>query len=511
MSLMEGTADTIVPIVIVGSGIGGVVTALRLREAGFDPLVLERASDVGGTWYANTYPGCAVDTSILNYSLSTDPDPGWSRLYAPQSEILEYIRGLVQKSGLRERIRFDANVTQMQYDEHNQCWVLSLADGKTLQARVVVGATGVLSEPRLPAIEGIDRFQGQLIHSGAWPDVSLAGKTVAVVGTGCSAAQIVPEMAVEAKALLVFQRSAPWVFPRDDRAIEGWRAFMLRRVPFVRRFRRYVRFWQNDLVSHRFEHRSPWIAKHQADAMAFIRKSVRDPQLRELVTPDYLPGCKRRVMSDDWYPALQRDNVQLVPLAVTALDETRVRDAGGVWHDADVVVFATGFTATNFARFPIIGKDGVSLAKHWAAGARTYLGLTVSGFPNYFIVGGPSIASGAGSYFFTAECQARYITSAISRMERRGVGALELKSSVESAAYEEVQRRLSGSVYGSGGCQAWYQSDDGRIDTLWPGTMAEYWWRTRRYRPSDFDEFASPAPVGATWREAQVANTPGQH
>ena len=496
------------PVVIIGAGIGGVVTALRLTEAGFDVLILERAEDVGGTWFANTYPGCAVDTSILSYSLSDDPDPGWSRLYAPQREILDYVRGLVRKGGLRDKIRLNSAVSRLEYDDRARSWTITLADGEMLQAKVVIGATGVLSEPKLPAVDGIDQFQGELIHSGAWrSDVPLRGKRVAVVGTGCSAAQIVPEVAKEASSLLVFQRSAPWVFPRNDQPIEGLRAFAWRRLPLVRRSLRYLRFWANDLTSYRFEHRSPWVEKHRADGLAFIERSVSDPDLRALVTPDYLPGCKRRLMSDDWYPALQRDNVQLIPSAVTALDATRVRDGEGTWHEVDVVVFATGFAATDFVKFPIVGRNGRTLSQHWEDGARTHLGVTVAGFPNYFIVGGPSVALAAGSYFFTAESQARYIVSALRHMRRRQVDAVDLKPSVETRTYADVQRRLSASVFGSG-CQAWYRSSDGQIDTVWPGTLAEFWWKTRRFAPADYEVVAEPqsAPRHAATNNGSVVS-----
>lgn len=494
-------------VVVIGSGMGGICAAIKLKGMGVDSLaVLERADEVGGTWRANTYPGIAVDTSILQYSLSFEPNPGWSRLYAGGAELQRYLIGLSEKYGIRRHIRFGTDVTEMRYAENEQLWQISTRSGATYTANVVVNATGHLSTPSIPSIPGLDQFEGQVLHSAEW-DASFdaSGRRIAAIGSGASAAQLVPCIARDAEQVYVYQRSAPWVFPRDDRPIGRIEAAVYRHVPFVLRAQRWRRFWGNDKVAYAFEKQNETVAKQQRYAEDFIERSIPDPELRRAVTPDYSVGCKRRIMSDDWYPTLLRENVELIPSALTEVRPRSVVGPDGVERPVDTIVFSTGFAVEGFMPMKVFGTGGTELHDAWSDGAQTHLGITVSGYPNLFLISGPNTAIGAGSYAFMIECQVRYITGALELMRRRGLSALDVRLDVQRRSYWKTQSRLSGSVYGSG-CEGWYQGEGGRIDTLWPGTNAEYWWRTRRFDPKSY-HLVTRAPIFSRSAAAASATT----
>ncbi|RYE42455.1 MAG: NAD(P)/FAD-dependent oxidoreductase [Hyphomicrobiales bacterium] len=475
-------------VVVIGAGFGGLTAAIALKSRGItDITILERSDQVGGTWHANRYPGIAVDTSILNYSLSYFPNPGWSRLYAPGSELQSYIRQVVERYDLGRLIRFNTAVAEMSYDERAASWDVQTATGDVLRADIVISATGVLSTPSIPKIPGIEDFKGTIVHSAQWDQsFDARGRKIAQIGSGATAAQLVPEIAEDAAQVYVYQRSAPWVLPRDDRrigAVEGW---IYKHIPAVLKFRRWRRFWLNDLIAYGFEKQNSTTEKQTRIALSFIERSIADPELRRLVTPDYEIGCKRRVMSDDWYPALQRENVELVPTALERITENSVIGADGVERQVDTLIFSTGFAVTDIVPMKVFGVDGQELHTHWKDGAKTHLGISVSGFPNMFIMGGPNTAVGSGSLTFMLECQARYVAQAVEYIaSHTDVAALDLASVVEERSYREIQGRLAGSVYGSG-CVGWYQNPNGTIDTLWPGLNAEYWWRTRNFSPYDY-------------------------
>ena len=475
-------------IAIIGSGFGGLCAAIRLKKAGYDVVVFERATEVGGTWRDNTYPGCAVDTSILSYSLSFDPNPGWSRLFAPWSELLDYLRGLAERHGVRQDVRFGATVTETRYDSDSEHWQISASTGSPVTANFVVNACGLLSKPQIPLIPGLENFEGPAFHTARWRhDVELRGKRVAVVGTGASAAQVVPAIAPEVDRLLVFQRSAPWVFPRNDKMIGHVEQQVYRRLPLVLKARRWVRFWQNDRVQFGFERRDGIIEKQRTMALAHLEAQIPDAGLRAQATPDYAVGCKRRVMSDDYYPSLCRDNVDLITERVAEVGAHTVVDGAGNSHEVDVIVFGTGFAATDFlSETKVFGLDGRELHEAWSEGARTHKSLTVSGFPNMFFINGPNTGIGAGSAAFVIECQVRYILGAISYVRRRNAAAVDLIARVQNAEYTKLQQRLARSIYGSG-CQGWYQQGpEGRIDTVYPGPLIEYWFRTKRFDPKAY-------------------------
>jgi cation diffusion facilitator CzcD-associated flavoprotein CzcO len=466
-------------IAILGAGFAGACAAIRLRQAGFrDVTLFERAAEVGGTWRENTYPGCACDIPSHLYSFSFAPNPEWTRLYPRQAEIWDYLRRVVAQYGLRPLIRFGSEVVEARWDAG---WVLRLADGREERFDVVVSAIGFLSRPKLPQTSGA--FDGPVFHSAQWRhDVALEGKRVAVVGTGASAVQIVPEIARRAARVTVWQRTPPWVMPRADRAFSARSRAAFRRFPLLARLLRWRIYARQELLVPGFLGGKLLQRAFRRYGERMLRRQVRDPALRARLTPDYAPGCKRIIVSSDWYPALQRDNVELVAEAVARLDGHKVIGVAGTAREADVVVLATGFDASGFlGRLRVFGRGGRELGDSWKDGAATHLGISVAGFPDWFLLVGPNTGLGHNSILFMIEAQVNYLVRAL----RSGKRAIEVRPEAQAASYAEVQRRLQGTVWLSG-CRSWYLTEDGRNDTLWPGSTLEYWWRTRRFDAANY-------------------------
>ncbi|WP_396910603.1 flavin-containing monooxygenase [Mycolicibacterium sp.] len=474
-------------VIIIGAGIGGLCCAIDVKAAGVRELtVLERSDEVGGTWHANRYPGVAVDTSILTYSLSFDSNPGWRRLYASGSDLHDYLVGLSHKYGLREHVRFGVAVEELRWDGAEGLWTVSTDTGEVLRAQVVIVATGVLSTPKIPAILGLDSFEGTVLHSADWDTGFTArGRRIAQVGSGASAAQVVPELAKDADALYVLQRSAAWVLPRNDRLITAREQYWYRRCPWLLKAKRWRQYWANDRVSLGFERQDRTLDKQERIALEFLERSVPDPDLRRHLRPDYRIGCKRRVMSDDWYAALIQPHVELIPHALREVKANSVVATDGSERKVDTIVFSTGFAVEQLVPLKVFGKQGIELHETWADGSRSHLGITVDGFPNLFFVMGPNTGIGSGSAAFMIEAQSRYIAQALRHFARHRLHSIEVDPAVAARSYHSVQRRLAKSVYGSG-CSGWYQGENGRIDTLWPGMLFEYWLRTRRFNPAHF-------------------------
>ncbi|MBX3585296.1 MAG: NAD(P)/FAD-dependent oxidoreductase [Ramlibacter sp.] len=467
-------------VAILGAGLGGLGAAIRLQRAGIGSFrVLERAQEVGGTWRDNTYPGCACDIPSHLYSFSFEPNTEWTRPYPRQAEIQAYILRTVARHQLAARIQLGAQVTQLRWLADEQLWRIDIAGEPALKARHVISATGPLNKPAIPAIEGRGSFAGEQFHSSQWRhDVPLAGRRVAVVGTGASAIQIVPALAGVAAQLSVFQRTPPWVVPRPDRPYSAVRRQVYRALPWLQTLNRWRIYWRNELFglgflgSQRMQRLARW------GASAHLRHQVRDPALRERLTPDYAPGCKRMGVSSDYYPALQKPGVALVTGAIDRVEPRGIVTADGALHECDVIVWATGFTATEFVTpMRIHGEGGVELSALWQAQpAATHLGIHVAGFPNLHLLVGPSTGLGHNSIVFMIEAQLNTIIGAL----RGGPPVLRLKPQVQAASYAGVQRRLRRTVWASG-CKSWYQHPDGRIDTLWPGFTWQYWRATRRF------------------------------
>ena len=494
-------AAAYVDLAIIGSGFAGLGAGVMALEEGIDSFViLERARAVGGTWRDNTYPGCACDIPSHLYSFSFAQNPEWTRSYPAQPEIEEYLERVTDHFGLRSRIRFRFDVDSVTWDDAAGQWKITSCDGERVFASAVICATGPLSQPTIPDIPGLDRFGGAVFHSASWRhDIDLEGRRVGVVGTGASAIQLVPEIVGTVAHLDVFQRTPPWVLPRDDRPSPAWRRRLYRRVPFLQRLHRWRIYLRQELLATAFLGRGR-VARAMADRIkeetkTMIAASFADDAQAASLVPDYVPGCKRLLISNDWYPAIARPEVSIVSASIDRFDETGIVTADGHHHDLDVVIMATGFAVSSFpSPLTIIGRDGTDLRDHWSNGASTDFGLTVSGYPNLWFLAGPGTGLGHNSIIFMIEVQLQQIGAALRHMRTKEVSVLELRPEIEASSYAEVQRRIARTVWSSG-CSSWYVSDDGRVDTIWPGTTTEYWWRARRFDADRYVE--TPGRFGA--------------
>jgi len=482
----------IVQVAIIGSGFGGLGAGVMALEQGIDSFViLERSKAVGGTWRDNTYPGCACDIPSNLYSFSFAQNPRWSRSYPAQPEIEEYLERITDHCALRSRLRFGFDVENLSWNEGERCWVITSRDGDTVKASAVICATGPLSQPSVPDLPGLDVFEGEIFHSAAWRhDIDLTGARVGVVGTGASAIQLVPAIADTVEHLDVFQRTPPWILPRDDRPTPKWRQRLYRAVPFLQRLHRWRIYFRQEFLALAFLG-SGKIAQGMTkriieETKSLIEESFDDHGMAEALVPHYTPGCKRLLISNDWYASLAKDNVELISASIEEVTQTGVRTSDGVEHDLDVLVLATGFAVASFpSPLRIIGRDGIDLSDHWSNGASTDFGLTVSGYPNLWFLAGPGTGLGHNSIVFMIEVQLEHISRALRFMQKSSVRVLDLRPEVEASSYAELQKRVAKTVWTSG-CSSWYVSPGGQVDTIWPGTTTEYWWRARRFDPDRY-------------------------
>ena len=472
-------------IAIVGGGFSGLGLAIRLRQRGVeDFVVLERGSDVGGTWRDNTYPGCQCDVPSHLYSFSFAPNPGWSRTYSTQPEIWDYLRRCARDFGVLPHLRFEHEVTGAHWDEPAQRWVLDTAAGR-LTAQFLVAAQGGLSEPALPDIPGIDSFAGPAFHSARWRhDVDLRGLRVAVVGTGASAIQFVPRIQPQVARLHVFQRTPPWIVPHRDRPIRDWERRLYRTLPAAQLAVRGTVYLARESMVSGFMGGSLPIAERLA--RRHLERQVADPELRARLTPHYRLGCKRILLSNEYYPALTRPNVELVTAGIREVRPHSVVSDDGVEREVDAILYGTGFKVTDV---PIAGRlrgrDGRALAEVWDRSPQAHLGTTVAGFPNLFLMTGPNTGLGHTSVVVMAEAQIRYLLDALDHVARRSAGAVEVREDAQRRFNEETQRRLAGTVWNTGGCKSWYLDRHGRNTTLWPGTTLAYRRRLRSFDPAE--------------------------
>jgi cation diffusion facilitator CzcD-associated flavoprotein CzcO len=471
-------------VAIVGSGFSGLAMAARLKRAGGDDFViLERAREVGGTWRDNSYPGCACDVPSHLYSFSFAPNPEWSSTFSPQPEIGAYLRRVADEEGLRPHIRFGCEVEDAGWDADAGVWRLTTSGGG-LTARFLVAAAGPLSEPKLPDVPGLRDFKGRVFHSASWDhDHDLTGERVAVVGTGASSIQFIPQIQPKVGRLHLFQRTAPWVLPRRDRPLTRIERAVYRRLPAAQRAMRSAIFWARE--SFAIPILRAGLAKHtRALGLAHIARQVPDPELRRKLTPAYAPGCKRILISNDYYPALRQDNVEVVAEGVARVGEHSVIGADGTEREVDTIIFGTGFHVTDL---PIADRlrdgEGRTLAERWDGSLSALRGTTVAGFPNLFILLGPNTGLGHNSVVFMAECQADYVMQALEWVDRSGAAAIDATPEAENAWNDEMQRRMEGTVWTAGGCESWYIDARGRNTTLWP----DFSYRFRRAL-ADLDE-----------------------
>ncbi len=477
-----------VSVAIIGAGFGGMGMGIALKKAGWtDFRIFEAAGEVGGTWRDNTYPGCACDIPSHLYSFSFDQNPRWSRRFSPAAEIQEYLVGCARRHGLYDHVEFHRTIRVATFDEETHLWTLETDDGETFEARAVVMAVGPLSTPKIPELEGMEGFHGPIFHSAEWDhDVGLSGKTVGVVGTGASAVQIVPGIAEEAGEVKVFQRTPPWVIRRGDRAYREWEKKLFAWVPGVQRAYRGLIYLRNE--AHAVGLLDLPVAMRAAEGLARrrIRRIFDDPETEDAVTPDYYIGCKRVTLSDDYYPAVARDDVELIPEAVERFTADGAVTSSGREVPLDVVVMATGFRATDYlSAFEIRGRRGGDINDAWADGAEAYLGVAVTGFPNFFLLLGPNTGLGHNSVVFMIEAQIEMVRQCLERMDEEGATAIEVRPSTHREFNGELQERLGESVWNSG-CHSWYLDKSGKNTTIWPGYTVEYWWRTRNVDPDAF-------------------------
>lgn len=501
--------DITADIVIVGAGFAGLGMAIALDKAGRgDYVIFEKASEIGGTWRENTYPGCACDIRSLLYSFSFEPKRDWSRQFPRQPEILEYLRQVVARYDLARRIKFGAEVVWMAYDDSAGRWTLRLADGRTANCRILIIAMGFLHQPNIPDIPGTESFAGPRFHSAQWDhSVDLTGKRVAVIGTGASAIQFVPQVAKQAGHLTVFQRTPPWVLPKLDRPLTEREHTLFRRVPGFQRAYRWRIYWQNERTIVAFT-KPKLAALGERMARAFIDRQIADPELRRKVTPDYRMGCKRVLLANDYYPALTKPHVDLVTEAVTGIDPHGVTAADGTRCDADVIIYGTGFHVTDaFASADITGSNGRAITDEWSGGPEAYLGLAVAGFPNLFVLVGPNSGLGHNSMIFMIESQLHYVLKCLDLIDKKG--ALVVGDQAQRRFNADLQRRLTGSVWTSGGCRSWYLDPTGVNRALWPGSTVSYWWRTRRLAARDFEPAIASGRAGGPTGGTAAAQTAG--
>lgn len=481
-------------ILIIGTGFGGLGMAIQLRKAGYRNLtLLEKANRVGGTWRDNTYPGAACDVQSHFYSYSFEPKHDWSRKFGLQSEILGYMEHCVEKYGLGEHIRFNAEVSAAEFDQRRNCWTVTLTSGETLTARILITATGQLNQPARPRIAGLDRFEGELFHSARWDhDYDLTGKRVAVIGTGASAIQFVPEIARQVKTLNLFQRSAAWVLPKPDRPFRPWEQWLFSKLPVWDRIYRYLIYWKNESRALAFTRFHGLLEVFARQARQEAKKRVTDPdKLRKLI-PDYQIGCKRILISNDWYPAINQSNVNLVTDAIREIAPDGVVTADGEHYPVDAIILATGFRATEFlSPISISGRNGKNLNEAWKDGAVAFKGITVSGFPNMFMLYGPNTNLAHNSILYMLESQFRYVLDCLKALDKYPGAAMDVREDRQERFSQVVQSGLEGTVWDTG-CMSWYLDENGKNTVNWPGFTFTYRFATRHADTADY-QFLNPA------------------
>ena len=474
---------------IVGAGFGGIGMAIRLKQAGFyDFTVFERGDSVGGVWRANTYPGAACDVPSHLYSFSFAPGHRWTRRYAPQPEILDYLNEISDDFGLRPHLQLNTGVERASFDPEAGEWTVETDGGTQHTFDALVTACGQLTNPAVPTVEGLESFEGHVFHSAEWDhEHDLRGRTVAVIGTGASAIQFVPVIAEQVAQLDIYQRSAPWILPKADRGYPAWERELMRRVPTRVAISRVGMFGFFEVATYGFTG-TDWLMNPFAKvATRYREKAVPDPELLAKVTPDYEMGCKRVLFTSDWYPTLARDNVELVNGGVERITAGGVVGADGVERPADTIIWGTGFQSHDFvAPMEIHGLDGAELNEVWRERPEAYLGTAVAGFPNLFVLYGPNTNHGSGSVPYTLECQYNYAIDGVRRL-RAGARYLQVKPEAQKRWREEIARRSASTRWIKGGCTNWYVNGEGINTNNWVGPWLEFRRRTAEIDPADFD------------------------
>jgi cation diffusion facilitator CzcD-associated flavoprotein CzcO len=493
-----------VRVAVIGSGFGGLGAGIKLLEAGIrDFVILERAASVGGTWRDNTYPGCACDVPSHLYSFSFAPNPRWSRSFSGQPEIRAYLEDVADRPGLRSRLHFDTAATGAVWQAATAQWLVSTTRGRFL-ADVLIAAGGPLSEPSMPDIPGLDSFPGTIFHSARWDhETDLTGKRVAVVGTGASAIQIVPQLQKKAAKLVLFQRTPAWVMPRGDRKITAAERWLYTHVPPTQRLARLGIYLSREATVGGFVKRPALLKAASRVARAHMNKAVKDPSLRAKLTPNYVMGCKRVLLSNDYYPALAQPNAEVVASSLARIEGNTAIASDGTSNEVDAIVFATGFHTVDMPMAKQVwGTDGRSLEDVWDGDMRALRGTTVAGFPNLCFVIGPNTGLGHNSMVHVIESQLAYIVDYIRTLDRSGADALDTDARAQQAWCDDVERRMGPTVWSTGGCKSWYLNEAGRNPILWPGSTVRFRRKTRRVDESEYVRISAPTPTTAAMEMA---------
>jgi cation diffusion facilitator CzcD-associated flavoprotein CzcO len=483
---------------ILGAGFGGLGVAIRLKQAGIEDFVVwERDADVGGTWWANSYPGCQCDIPSHLYSFSFAPNPNWTRTYPLQPELRGYLRECTERYEVRDHIRLDCEITGAEWDEGEGLWKIESTQGP-FTVEMLVAAPGFLSEPATPSLLGLADFEGETFHTARWNhDHDLGGRRVAVIGTGASAIQVVPQIQPIVEHLDVFQRTPPWVMPHRDRPITDIERRVYRRFPALQRAIRSTVYFIRELLVPGFVYRPKLMRLPQRVARRHLEKQVPDTSLRARLTPDYSFGCKRVLPSNDWYPAITKPNVSVITEGIREVRPNGIVSDDGELHELDTIVFATGFHVTDvrFAKL-VRGRDGALMSDVWNGSPQAYRGTAIAGFPNLFIITGPNTGLGHNSLVYMIEAQLDYLMDALRVMTERGATRVEVRRAVQEAYNDDLQSRMERTVWNSGGCSSWYLDANGKNTTIWP----DFTWRFRR-QTRQFDvaayELTAPDPSAA--------------
>ncbi|GAB3670972.1 flavin-containing monooxygenase [Salinisphaera aquimarina] len=488
MPAIHSSSQSAPHIVIIGTGFGGLGMAIQLKKAGIDHFtLLEKNDAVGGTWRDNSYPGAACDVESHLYSFSFEPKPDWSRKFARQPEILAYLEDCAERRDLYPHIRFGTEVVAAAYDEARYCWVITTRAGETIEAGILITACGQLNQPAYPAIPGVDDFAGPAFHSARWDhDVDLAGRRVAVIGTGASAIQFVPEVVDRAAHTQVFQRAGAWVMSKSDGAFSAKAKRRFARWPLLARLYRTAIYWKNEGRALAFTRWSALLKPFALMAQRHARRQMRDDDKRRRLMPDYPIGCKRILLSNDWYPAIDRETVDLVTEPIERIERDAVVTMDGKRHPVDVLIHGTGFKATEFlAPMRIAGRGGHDLNAAWQAGARAYKGITVSGFPNFFMLYGPNTNLAHNSIIFMLESQICYVLQGVQALCAGDIASLDVRRDREADFDARIQHALARTVWQSG-CTSWYRNAAGRNTVNWPGFTFSFRRATAKLDLSDY-------------------------
>ncbi|MDG9759414.1 NAD(P)/FAD-dependent oxidoreductase [Pseudomonas sediminis] len=498
-------------IAILGSGFSGLGMAIRLKQQGEqDFLLFEKEAGVGGTWRVNNYPGCGCDVQSHLYSFSFEPNPNWTRMFARQPEITAYLQGCWEKYRLQDKTLLDTEVVQMRWDEHAERWHLLDRAGNQYSAQFVVSGMGALSTPSIPKLKGLENFTGEVFHSQQWNhDYDLTCKRVAVIGTGASAIQFVPQIQKQVAQLDLYQRTAPWIMPKPDRAIRDDERERFKRFPLAQKLWRGALYsiLESRVIAFAFAPRLLRMA--QGIAKLYINKQIKDPVLRAKVTPDYTMGCKRVLISNDYYPALVQPNVEVITDSVTEILPHGVRTADGQEREVDAIIFGTGFTPSDpLPRGTVFGRGGIDLLDTWPEGPEAYKGTMTAGFPNLFFLMGPNTGLGHNSMVYMIESQITYVLGALKQLEEGQLQSLEPKREAQDAFNRKIQGTLGSTVWNTGGCMSWYLHPvSGRNCTVWPGFTWRYRMLTRHFDPPAYHfsrkQAAHPAQSNAIALDVQ--------